>query len=337
MNPPLRTEDDRRALIEALRDGTIECIATDHAPHARDEKDVPFEQAPLGTTGLETAFAVALHRARAARRIDARTLLRAPHRGGAAPARSAGPAIAVGAPANPCLIDLDAALADRRGRLREPLGELLLRRSRGQGRVAPDARRRRRRLPRARLRAERRMSYALLLEDGTRFDGERCRRARRGDGRGRLQHLDVGLSGVDDRPLLRAPDDHLHLPAHRQLRRQRGGDGIRPRPRPRRRSCATPATTPTRPAPRAAGSTGCATEGVPAITGVDTRALVRHIRDARRDARGDLPGGAAQPRARAWSPRSRSMDGRRPRPRGHARGAVTLDPTGGQSRPDGSR
>jgi len=60
MNPPLRAERDRQALIEAVRDGTIDCIATDHAPHARDEKEVPFEQAPMGTTGLETAFA-ALH------------------------------------------------------------------------------------------------------------------------------------------------------------------------------------------------------------------------------------------------------------------------------------
>jgi dihydroorotase len=57
MNPPLRTESDRQSLIEGLKDGTIDCIATDHAPHARDEKEVPFEQAPMGTTGLETAFA----------------------------------------------------------------------------------------------------------------------------------------------------------------------------------------------------------------------------------------------------------------------------------------
>ena len=56
MNPPLRAEEDREALIEGLRSGVIDCIATDHAPHARDEKDVPFEQAPMGTTGLETAF-----------------------------------------------------------------------------------------------------------------------------------------------------------------------------------------------------------------------------------------------------------------------------------------
>ena len=57
MNPPLRSADDRQALIEALNDGTIAAIATDHAPHARHEKEVPFEAAPFGVTGLETAFA----------------------------------------------------------------------------------------------------------------------------------------------------------------------------------------------------------------------------------------------------------------------------------------
>lgn len=57
MNPPLATETDRKALVEGLRSGAIDCVATDHAPHAREEKEVPFEQAPMGTTGLETAFA----------------------------------------------------------------------------------------------------------------------------------------------------------------------------------------------------------------------------------------------------------------------------------------
>jgi dihydroorotase len=57
MNPPLRCEDDRAALIDALRDGTIAAIATDHAPHSPEEKDVPFEAAPFGVTGLETSFA----------------------------------------------------------------------------------------------------------------------------------------------------------------------------------------------------------------------------------------------------------------------------------------
>ena len=57
MNPPLRSADDRKALVDAVRDGTITVIATDHAPHALHEKDVPFEEAPFGVTGLETAFA----------------------------------------------------------------------------------------------------------------------------------------------------------------------------------------------------------------------------------------------------------------------------------------
>jgi len=60
MNPPLRSEADREALIEGLRSGVIDCVATDHAPHAREEKEQPFEVAPMGVTGLETSFA-ALH------------------------------------------------------------------------------------------------------------------------------------------------------------------------------------------------------------------------------------------------------------------------------------
>ncbi len=60
MNPPLRTEEDRQALIAGLLDGTIDCIATDHAPHALHEKEVEFERAPNGITGLETALSLAL-------------------------------------------------------------------------------------------------------------------------------------------------------------------------------------------------------------------------------------------------------------------------------------
>ncbi|MBW6468287.1 MAG: dihydroorotase [Coriobacteriia bacterium] len=60
MNPPLRTAEDREALVEALLDGTIDCIATDHAPHARHEKELEFELAPFGTTGLETALSLVI-------------------------------------------------------------------------------------------------------------------------------------------------------------------------------------------------------------------------------------------------------------------------------------
>jgi dihydroorotase len=60
MNPPLRTEDDRQALIDGLRDGTLDCIATDHAPHTNYEKDKEFDYAPFGILGLETALPVCL-------------------------------------------------------------------------------------------------------------------------------------------------------------------------------------------------------------------------------------------------------------------------------------
>ncbi|WP_308425560.1 dihydroorotase [Oceanobacillus indicireducens] len=56
MNPPLRAKEDQEALLEGLLDGTIDLIATDHAPHAEDEKALGFLQAPFGITGLETAF-----------------------------------------------------------------------------------------------------------------------------------------------------------------------------------------------------------------------------------------------------------------------------------------
>lgn len=56
MNPPLRSPADREALVKALLDGTVDCIATDHAPHAPHEKELEFELAPFGTTGLETAL-----------------------------------------------------------------------------------------------------------------------------------------------------------------------------------------------------------------------------------------------------------------------------------------
>src|SRR5208283_525164 len=60
MNPPLRTEEDRKALIEGLRDGTLDCISTDHAPHTDYEKDKEFDYAPNGIIGLETALPVVL-------------------------------------------------------------------------------------------------------------------------------------------------------------------------------------------------------------------------------------------------------------------------------------
>ena len=107
MNPPLRAESDRQALIEALRDGTIECVATDHAPHQAEEKEVPFEQAAMGVTGLETAFA-ALHTELVLPGTIELGLLVERLAGGAAPFGIERPTLAPGSEANVALCDLDA-------------------------------------------------------------------------------------------------------------------------------------------------------------------------------------------------------------------------------------
>jgi dihydroorotase len=107
MNPPLRTEADRQALIAALRTGTIDCIGTDHAPHAVEDKDVPFEQAAMGTTGLETAFA-ALYTDLVRPGVIRLDLLVERLTAGAALFGLPFARIAVGERANICVVDLEA-------------------------------------------------------------------------------------------------------------------------------------------------------------------------------------------------------------------------------------
>jgi dihydroorotase len=120
VNPPLRSEADRLAVVAALADGTIDCVGTDHAPHAPQEKEVPFEEALPGCVGLETAFpalygglvvpgALSLERL-----VDALS---------AAPSRCLGlpaPRLETGAVADLCVVDLDEAwtvgLGDLRGK-----------------------------------------------------------------------------------------------------------------------------------------------------------------------------------------------------------------------------
>jgi dihydroorotase len=107
MNPPLRSDDDRQALIAALLDGTIACVATDHAPHSREEKERPFEEAPFGVTGLETSFAALYTHLVETGRVPLETLL---ERMSGGPARALGlpePTLEVGARANLVLLDLD--------------------------------------------------------------------------------------------------------------------------------------------------------------------------------------------------------------------------------------
>jgi dihydroorotase len=109
MNPPLRSASDRTALVEGLKDGTITAIATDHAPHARHEKEVPFEAAPFGVTGLETAFAAVFTQLVEPGLVPLETVL---ERMSSGPARAYGldePRISVGSPANLVLLDLKAS------------------------------------------------------------------------------------------------------------------------------------------------------------------------------------------------------------------------------------
>jgi dihydroorotase len=107
MNPPLRSEADRQALIEGLRGGAIDCVATDHAPHAREEKEQPFEAAPMGVTGLETAFAALYTGLVLPGALQLATLVERMTAGGE-PFGLPVPSLATGAAANICLVDLDS-------------------------------------------------------------------------------------------------------------------------------------------------------------------------------------------------------------------------------------
>ena len=105
MNPPLRSEADRQALIAGLRSGVLDCVATDHAPHAREEKEQPFELAPMGVTGLETAFA-ALHTDLVVPGVLELGLVVERMTAGGLPFGIPIPRLEQGAPANVCLVDL---------------------------------------------------------------------------------------------------------------------------------------------------------------------------------------------------------------------------------------
>ncbi len=107
MNPPLRDEDDRQALIDGLRSGVLDCVATDHAPHSREEKEEPFELAPMGVTGLETAFA-SIHTDLVVPGVLDLGILVERMTSGVEPFGLGTPTLQKGAPANVCLVDLGA-------------------------------------------------------------------------------------------------------------------------------------------------------------------------------------------------------------------------------------
>ncbi|MEO0079580.1 MAG: dihydroorotase [candidate division WOR-3 bacterium] len=108
VNPPLRTEQDRRAVIAGLADGTIDCLATDHAPHAQEEKEVEFDLAPPGMIGFETAFSLGYEQLVLKKVLS---LVEFISRLTVVPARIIGlepPRIALGQEANLVVIDPDA-------------------------------------------------------------------------------------------------------------------------------------------------------------------------------------------------------------------------------------
>jgi dihydroorotase len=118
MNPPLRTAEDRAALVEGLRDGTIGAVATDHAPHSFEEKDVPFESAPFGVVGLETAFSALYTYLVEPGVLTLETVLERMSAGPAAIFGLDRPRVAVGAAANLTLLDLAGSWRVRADRLR---------------------------------------------------------------------------------------------------------------------------------------------------------------------------------------------------------------------------
>lgn len=106
-NPPLRTERDRRAIVDALKDGTIDIIATDHAPHTRDEKAREFTKAPSGMIGLETAFSLGLKYLVQAGGLTLTQLVADLTINPAAFYHLNAGAIRIGAPADLCIADLN--------------------------------------------------------------------------------------------------------------------------------------------------------------------------------------------------------------------------------------
>jgi dihydroorotase len=109
MNPPLRTKRDAEVLLEALIDGTIDCIATDHAPHAASEKEGEYDLAAFGIVGLETAVGLLLDRLVRTGALPLATLVARLSRDPARLLGLPGGSLAAGAPADVTILDLEAA------------------------------------------------------------------------------------------------------------------------------------------------------------------------------------------------------------------------------------
>ena len=214
----------------------------------------------MGTTGLETAFAALYTELVLPGELELATVVERMTAGGALYGLPI-PRIAAGEPANLCLVDLDARFEVGAEGYASRSANCCFHGRTLQGARAADGRRRRGRVPGAG--AERggrgrdvsplasdeasQTTAYVLLEDGARFDGAGLRRRRDRGRRDRVHDLDVGLPGGDDRPQLRRPADHVHLPADRQLRRLAPRRWSQTASTPARRSCAPRSTATTRP------------------------------------------------------------------------------------------
>jgi dihydroorotase len=118
MNPPLRDERDRAAMLQGLFDGTVDAIATDHAPHHYDEKRVEFDQAPFGITGLETAVSLCVDRLVHGRGMTLARLIELLSVNPARILNVAGGSLAEGAPADVTILAPDLLVTVAAGRMR---------------------------------------------------------------------------------------------------------------------------------------------------------------------------------------------------------------------------
>ena len=262
MNPPLRTSDDRAALIDALRDGTISAVATDHAPHSLEEKEVPFESAPFGVLGLETAFSALYTYLVEPGVLSLETVL---ERMSAGPAVIFGlerPRIALGAIANLTLLDLAGSWRVRADRLPVAVAELVAARRAPQRAGRADDRRRQDRV---------RMNAALILEDGAVFAGESVGADGFAFGEAVFTTSMTGYQEVATDPSFEGQIVCFTAPMV-------GNYGVDERRSESRRTHATAVVM--REARGPEWTDWLHDQGVVALTGVDTRSLVLHLREA---------------------------------------------------------
>ena len=233
MAPPLRSKRDVEACREALADGTLDAIATDHAPHALTDKEVELDHAANGIVGLETAVALCLTHLVRERVLDLPTLIARLTAGPARVLGLPGGSLAPGAPGDVTVLDLAQEHVIEPARFRSkarntPFGGWACVGAPWMtvvgGRVVMrDGRRRRGRAGRDAARAG---GPGAGRRPGLR--GRAPRRPRRGGGRGRVQHRHERVPGDPHGPLVQGADRLHDVPAHRQHGRERGGPGVRP-------------------------------------------------------------------------------------------------------------